>query len=90
MNLLIEPIKENKQVLVRTMKLLSSFFKDPIKSAKLDQAVNEVIKSKSKEVPYELINKDNEKLTGICKCGRVTAKADGEFHCKYCGQRLYW
>lgn len=31
---------------------------------------------------------DAETMTGICVCGTVTDIIDGDFYCKYCGQKL--
>lgn len=89
---LIEAYKSVKETLkkAREMKYYNAHFEKPEDLDKLDQAVDLSIEAINKQIPFQLTDKDEEELTGICKCGRVTAKVSGEFYCKYCGQRVYW
>lgn len=89
---LIEAYKDIKETLkkARDMRYYNPHFEKPEDLVKLDHAVDVSIKAISKQIPFQLKDKDEENLTGICKCGRVTGKVSGEFYCKYCGQRLYW
>jgi hypothetical protein len=55
----------------------------------ITEALNMAIDVLLKQIPFELTERDEETLTGICNCGRVTEIIDGEHYCKYCGQRVY-
>lgn len=44
------------------------------------------IKALETSVAYKLTSQEED--TGICKCGRVTEIIDGEYFCKYCGQKI--
>ena len=39
-----------------------------------------------KQISYKLTNQNED--AGLCKCGRITEIIDGEFYCKYCGQKI--
>lgn len=91
MNRLIEAYKDNKEVLKKARERRYYYgMLEPMELVKMDHAVDVAIKSMSKQIPFQLKNKDEETLTGICKCGRVTGKGPEELYCKYCGQRVYW
>lgn len=57
-------------------------------NSKQKEAMANAVESVNKQIPYKLTQIDKETLTGICKCGRVTEVIDGEYYCKYCGQKV--
>ena len=53
---------------------------------KVDEELAELERLSEKQIPYKLTKPDED--TGICICGRVTEIIDGEYYCKYCGQKV--
>lgn len=47
-----------------------------------------IIKALEKQIPYKLTKIDDETLTGVCVCGRVTDIVDCDCYCKHCGQKV--
>ena len=46
--------------------------------------------SVKKQIPFKVQKNDKETTTRTCKCGVLIEKMNGEFYCKYCGQKLIW
>lgn len=76
----LKSIKESKESYIT--KVFGGAYKDEICALEI------AIKALEKQIPYKLTQIDKETLTGICKCGRVTEVIDGEYYCKYCGQKV--
>lgn len=62
------------------------YLKRPIESSTFQEAIDLATYALEKQIPYTLDKKDED--TGICRCGRVTEIIDGEYFCKYCGQKV--
>lgn len=87
MNNILEPLKVESALKSEERKLNYRKEHKPQDVSMLDYTIIEALK---KQIPYIPTKIDNETLTGICKCARVTSKVSGEFYCKYCGQKLVW
>lgn len=85
MNDILEPLKVENALKSEEMKLNYRKKHKPKDVNILDYTIIEALK---KQIPYKLTQIDEETLTGICKCGRVTDIIDCESYCKYCGQKV--